>query len=310
MENLSCALILAALTVFAVRGARRYPYVLVGWLWYLGTLIPVIGIVQVGSQSMADRYTYIPLVGIFIALAWALRDWAGKGRVLKRALIVLTAASLVGLTVTARDQVWTWRNSVTLFEHALQVVEANPVVHNNLGVACLRTGDYAGATHHLRRALELRPHYADALFNLGVCALKVGDRQGATHYFREGIQEDPRSERAHIYLGFILLQERMPGQAAEHFMEALRIRPDQEAAHHHLAVAMMQMNDYGGAEKHLRETVNLNPQNPEAYNNLGVALMAQGKYGEAVEILKAANALAPGRPIVEKNLRKAQGSGL
>ncbi len=139
-KTLSCALILAALTVFAVRGARRYPYVLVGWLWYLGTLVPVIGIVQVGSQSMADRYTYIPLVGIFIALAWALRDWAGKGRVLKRALIVLTAASLVGLTVTARDQVWTWRNSDTLFEHALQVVEANPVVHNNLGVACLRHG--------------------------------------------------------------------------------------------------------------------------------------------------------------------------
>lgn len=305
-----CALILVAVTVFAVRGARRYPYVLVGWLWYLGTLVPVIGVVQVGSQSMADRYTYIPLVGIFIALAWALRDQAGKGPALKALLMVLAAVSLVGLTVTARDQVWTWRNSVTLFEHALQVIEANPVVHNNLGVTYLSAGDSGKAAPHFRRALELRPGYADALFNLGLCAFKAGDRQEAARYFQCALQEDSRYDRAHVYLGFILLEARMPGPAAEHFREALHIRPDQEAAHHHLAVALMQLNDYAGAEMHLWETVKLNPQNPEAYNNLGVALMARGKYREAVEVLAAANALAPGRPIVERNLRNAQAGSL
>ena len=124
----TCALIIAAATIFAVRGARRYPYVLVGWLWYLGTLAPVIGIVQVGSQAMADRYTYIPLAGIFIALAWALRDCAGKKNDLKKALIVVAAVSLFGLTAAAREQVLTWRDSKTLFGHALQVIEANPVV--------------------------------------------------------------------------------------------------------------------------------------------------------------------------------------
>jgi Flp pilus assembly protein TadD len=305
-----CALILMTVTVFAVRGARRYPYVLVGWLWYLGTLVPVIGVVQVGSQSMADRYTYIPLVGIFIALAWALRDQAGKVPALKAPLMILAAVSLVGFTVTARDQVWIWRNSVTLFEHALQVIEANPVVHNNLGVTYLSAGDSGKAAPHFRRALELRPGYADALFNIGLCAFKAGDRQEAARYFQCALQEDSRYDRAHVYLGFILLETRMPGPAAEHFREALHIRPGQEAAHHHLAVALMQMNDYGGAEMHLRETVKLNPQNPEAYNNLGVALMARGKYREAVEVLEAANALAPGRPIVERNLRNAQAGSL
>lgn len=306
----SCALILAVVTVLAVRGARRYPYVLVGWLWYLGALAPVIGVVQVGSQSMADRYTYIPLVGIFIALAWALRDCAGKGRALKRALIALTAVSLIGLTITARDQVWTWRDSKTLFEHALQVIEANPVIHNNLGVTYLNAGDHDKALAHFRRALELRPGYADALFNLGLCAFKAGDRKGAARHFQAALQEDARSEKAHVYLGFILLEEGMPGPAALHFSEALRIEPAQEAAHHHLAVALMQQNDYAAATWHLRETLRLNPHNPEALNNLGVTLMAQGNYGEAVEVLKEANTLAPGRPIAEMNLRKAQAGGL
>ena len=183
-----CALILAVVTVFAVRGARRYPYVLVGWLWYLGALAPVIGVVQVGSQSMADRYTYIPLVGIFIALAWALRDWAGKGCAFeKKILIALTVVSLVGLTVTARAQILTWRDSITLFAHALQVIKANPVVHNNLGVTYLNAGDHDKALAHFRRALELRPGYADALFNLGLCAFKVGDRQEATRSFENGV---------------------------------------------------------------------------------------------------------------------------
>lgn len=303
-------LILAVVTGFAVRGMRRYPYVLVGWLWYLGTMVPVIGIVQVGSQSMADRYTYIPLTGIFIALAWALSELAARGPAVRAAILSLTIVSLVGLTVTARDQVWTWRNSVTLFGHALQVIETNPVVHNNLGVTYLRAGDRDKALAHFRRAFELNPGYEDALLNLALCASKAGDLQGAARYVEAALQEDPRSDRAHVTLGFILLEQGMPGSAAEHFREVIRIRPDHEAAHHNLAVALMQLNDYVAAERHLRETLRLSPQNPEAHNNLGVTLMAQRRYGEAVEVLKAANTLAPGRPIVENNLKKSQAGGL
>jgi Flp pilus assembly protein TadD len=303
-------LLLAALTGLAVRGARRYPYLQVGWLWYLGTLVPVIGIVQVGSQSMADRYTYIPLVGIFIAGAWGLRDLAGKSAILKKGVVALAAVALVGLTVTARAQIGTWADSKTLFTHALRVIEANPVVHNNLGVIFLNEGDGERAAAHLRRALELRPRYADALFNFGLCAFKAGDRGEAARLFGQTLREDPGADKAHVYLGFILLEQGRPGEASGHFREALRIRPDQEAAHHHLAVALMQLNEYASAERHLRETVRLSPRNPEAYNNLGVVLMAQARYGEAIEALKAAESLAPGRPIVGANLRKAQAGSL
>lgn len=303
-------LALAGATVLSLRVARRRPYVPVGWLWYLGTLVPVIGFVQVGSQSMADRYTYIPLVGIFIACAWGLKDLAVKGPGLKRGVMALTAIALVGLTVTARVQIGTWTDSKTLFTHALRVVEANPVVHNNLGVIFLNEGDGERAAAHLRRALELRPRYADALFNLALCAFKAGDRGEAARLFAQTLREEPGADRAHVYLGFIFLEQGRPGEASGHFREAIRIRPDQEAAHHHLAVALMQLNDYASAERHLRETVRLSPGNPEAYNNLGVTLMAQGRYGEAIEALKAAESLAPGRPIVAANLRKAQAGRL
>jgi Flp pilus assembly protein TadD len=178
-----------------------------------------------------------------------------------------------------------------------------------ISVTYLNAGDHDKALAHFRRALELRPGYADAQFNLGLCAFKAGDRQGAGRYFQAALQEDSRAEKAHVYL-FILLEEGMPGPAALHFREALRIQPAQEAAHHHLAVALMQQNDYAAAMRHLRETLRLNPQNPEAYNNLGVTLMAQGRFDEAVKALNTADSLAPGRPIVEKNLRKAQAGGL
>lgn len=303
-------LVLAAVTGLAVRGARRCPWVLTGWLWYLGTLVPVIGIVQVGTQSMADRYTYIPLVGIFVALAWALRDLADRGRAVKGGLVALATLVLIGFAFAARSQIWVWKDSKTLFTHALEVVEANPVVHNNMGVILLNEGDSGRAVAHLRRALDFRPRYADALFNLGLCAFKTGDRQEAVRLFGQALREDPRSERAHVYLGFILLEARRPDAASEHFRAALRVRPDQEAAHHHLAVALMQLEDFPAAERHLRETIRLNTRNPEAYNNLGVVLMAQGRHGEAVEALRTADALAPGRPIVESNLKKAQAGSL
>ncbi len=303
-------LVLAALTGLAVRSARRYPYVPVGWFWYLGTLVPVIGIVQVGSQSMADRYTYIPLVGIFVALSWSLRDIAGKGPAFRGGVIASTAAGLLGFLVASHAQVGTWMDSKTLFTHALEVVEANPVVHNNLGVIYLNEGDCNRAVAHFHRALEVRPRYADALYNLGLCAFKAGNRQEAARYFDEALKEAPQSERAHVYLGFIQLENRQPASASDHFRQALRIRPDQEAAHHHLAIALMQQADYIAAERHLRETVKLNPRNPEAYNNLGVVLMAQGRYDEAVEALRTADALAPGRPVVEKNLERARAGSL
>ncbi len=206
----SCALILAAVTVFAVRGARRYPYVLVGWLWYLGTLAPVIGIVQVGSQSMADRYTYIPLAGIFIALAWALRDLRRE-----RARLEKGPHRRDGCFARRAHRRGKGRRSgpgVTakhFSEHALQVIEANPVVHNNLGVTYLNAGDHDKALATLppgpRTAARLRGRPVQPR------PLRIqggGPSRGNTVFPGRRCRRihDPR--RAHVYLGFIQLEQR------------------------------------------------------------------------------------------------------
>jgi len=183
LAAIGAAALLAAMTLAAAR-ARSRPYILVGWLWYLGTLIPVVGLVQVGAQAMADRYTYVPMIGIYVALVWGARDaiarWPRSGPVL-----VTAAAMAVLLCVRLTwTQVGTWKTSVTLYEHALRVTRHNYLAHNNLGNAYLRAGNTEQAEAQLRRALDILPTLASAHNNLGVILLGRGDLTGAEDHFR------------------------------------------------------------------------------------------------------------------------------
>ena len=185
------ALLLAAATAAALLQAGRRPYLPVGWLWYLGTLVPVIGLVQVGSQAMADRYTYVPLTGIFLAVAWGVPEALRAWRFRRTALALAGAAALLALAAAARVQAGLWKSSTTLFRHALAVTSGNWMIHSNLGFALEKEGLRAEAVSHYREALRIRPECAEAHNNLGVYLWEMGAREEAIRHFREALRHKP-----------------------------------------------------------------------------------------------------------------------
>ena len=231
-------LLLAGLTILTVRFAKSRPYLAVGWLWYLGTLVPVIGIVQVGSQAMADRYTYIPLIGLFIMIVWGVPDLLGDRRFRKPLLAVLSAVVLSVLAVCSWQQVQYWRNSVTLFERALSATSRNYLAHNNLGVALFLEGRTEDALRHYESALRIRPKFADAHHNIGAALAAQGKYDEAIRSYREALRFRPDDAGTYNNIGVALAARGDDDGAVDNYSAALRIRPDHEKARANLAAAL------------------------------------------------------------------------
>jgi Tfp pilus assembly protein PilF len=298
-------LILVSISYLAVRKAREMPFLLVGWLWYLGTLVPVIGIVQVGSQSMADRYTYIPLVGLFIALAWGAERIVAVRPGWKRPVIVISLVALSGLLFLARTQVETWKNSETLFEQALAVTEVNHGAHHNIGAFYMDHNDCQKAVPHFLKAIQMKKNYAYPYHGLGVCASRENNTEGALHYFRQAILIDPRFAECRIDRGLLLMQQGRFDEAEEDFQQVLRIDPAHEAAHNNMGMLLIQQGKHGEAEARFSEVLRVNPRNAEAHNNLGIVRTAQGRTEDAIASFLKARELMPGNAAIETNLRIA-----
>ena len=196
-------LVSVTIAVCLVKGSRRY--LLAGWLWYLITLLPVIGLVQVGSHSIADRYTYIPLVGIFVMTVWGVPDVLGDWKQKKPALWVGSCVLMVILIAMTSYQLGHWKNSITLFSHAVAVTERNPVARNNLGYALLEAGRIEEAIMHFRHAIEERPADTFALMNLGDAYRREGDFGKALDAYKRVLFYDPRNENAHYSMGRVFL---------------------------------------------------------------------------------------------------------
>jgi len=297
--------LIASLSYVAVRKAREMPFLLVGWLWYLGTLVPVIGIIQVGSQSMADRYTYLPLVGLFLAAAWGAKSLVEKRPLLKPVVIACVIVALAGLPIPSRVQVETWKNSVTLFEQALRMTEVNPLAHHNIGAYYLERNECQKAVPHFLMALEAKKDYPYALSNLGVCTSRGNDPERALRLFDKAIRIEPRFTKARIDRAIYLMRLGRLEEAGMDFLEILKMKPDHEAAHTNLGLIFVQQGKLGDAEAHLREALRVNPRNAEALNNLGLVRMKQGQADEAVASFLKARDFAPGNPVIEANLKTA-----
>jgi Flp pilus assembly protein TadD len=301
-------LFLAVVSALVIRYARRCPFLPVGWLWYLGTLVPVIGIVQVGSQSLADRYTYLPLVGLFIAAA------AGTNAIVERRpewrspLIVFFIVVLSWYGFLARAQVVTWKDSIMLFEHAIRVTEVNPVAHNNVGALYLSFdgNNCEKAVPHFLKAIEQKADYAAPYYNLGVCALRSGNHERAMHYFQTAAELDPKSAIPRIDLGLLLMQQGRFDAAEADFQQVLRMDPSHEVAHTNLALIFIHRGRLGDAEAHLRDALHVNPRNAEALNNLGLVRMEQGRTEEAIASFLRARELMPGNAVINANLKIAR----
>jgi hypothetical protein len=229
-EVVGAIVLLLFITGLVVRSFRTRPYLLTGWLWYLGTLVPVIGIVQVGMQSMADRYTYVPFIGLFLMIAWILPDVLSSWRYRKIVLASAATAVIIVLTSLTWKQLPYWKNSITLFEHALRHSERNFVAHYNLGAALHKEGKEMEALDHYREALKISPAYVDALNNLGVALTEEGKLDEAASYYLAALRIRPRDGDLHNNLGAVYAQQGKMAEAFAQFSEAVRYLPGDSLA--------------------------------------------------------------------------------
>jgi len=264
-------LVLACVSLLAVRLAERRPYLAVGWFWFLGSLVPVIGFVQVGAQAMADRYTYLPLVGIFVAAAWGIPDLMPRERIRGSLLAAASFAAVVALATTAWLQVGYWRSTTALFQRALEVTSENWVAHNNLGVALSDRGRIEDAIFHFRESIRIKPKNPNAYNNLGFAFRKQGRIDEAEAQFREAVRINPDDEVAQNSLGVVLGQKGKLDEAIARFREALRLRADYASAHYNLGVALLRRSKVDEAMEHFNYVLRLKPGDPKTVDQVNRA---------------------------------------
>ncbi|MCG6910928.1 MAG: tetratricopeptide repeat protein [Deltaproteobacteria bacterium] len=262
------ALMLAAMTTAAVQSRRKRPWMLVGWLWFLGTLVPVIGLVQVGVQSMADRYTYIPMVGLLVMAAWGVPDLFPAHRWRDHLLFPAALAAVVALSVAAWHQIGYWSNSITLFRHAVEVTEDNYIMHNNLGFELKQAGRTDEARAHYLKAIAINPKFAEAHLNLGVLLAEEGRHAAADARYREALRIDPGYVQAHLNLGNSRLRQGYAGDALKQYADALKLDPESADAYNGLGAAMVKTGKYAQAALCFQKALNLDPGHAGARNNL------------------------------------------
>ena len=236
-QPVSAFLVLMVATYLIVRAVRHFPYLIVGWLWYLGTLIPVIGLVQVGLQSLADRYTYVPLIGVFIMIAWGVPELLNSWRY-RRIVLALAALGILSVCIIMTYiQIGFWRNNITLYEHAIKVTSENAWAQNNLGYALALQGKREEAIARFQKAISIN-NPADAHYNLGIMLASQGKLDEAINQFRESIGISPTYAKAHNNLGNALLYQGRLDEAIASYREAVRLNPDYAIAQENLRNAL------------------------------------------------------------------------
>jgi protein O-mannosyl-transferase len=275
-------LLLVSLSVLVILAASRRPCLTVGWFWYLGTLVPVIGLVQVGAQAMADRYTYVPSIGLFIMMAMGVPPLLGGWRYRRVILATSTGLVLSIFMIVTWLQVRYWRDGVTLFEHSLEVTSNNYVILNNLGVALSERGKNEEAASRFRESLQIMANNPEAHNNLGIALAKLGKIQEAITHYTEALRIKPHDAEAHNNLGVALAAQGKIQEAITHHTEALRIEPLDAEAHNNLGVALGKQGRMQEAITHFGEALRIKPDYADAHYNLGSALATQGKNQEAI----------------------------
>lgn len=303
----AAVLLLMGISGGALFFRRRCPALAVGWLWYLGTLLPVIGLVQVGSQSMADRYTYLTQIGLGIALFWGLADVCRSWPDRRWLYGIGSALVLVVLAADAWRQTSTWVDSETLWTHALTCTARNDVAHNNLGNALFHNGRGSEAAVQYQAALKIKPDYAEAHNNLGFILQERGRLAEAIDQYRKCLEIDPDCVDALNNLGFVLAQSGRVAEAIDYCQKALAIEPEYAAAHVNYAVALYQQGKAGEAIAHWQRALELDPEQTKAHSNLGLVLQEQGRVDEAIDHCRKALELNPGFVEAHNNLANALG---
>ena len=333
-------LIITGLVVWRLRANPKQDYLAVGWLWFLGTLVPVIGLVQVGMQSMADRYTYWPIIGLFIALVWWIGDLGAKYKFAPPALGAAACVILLTLGIMTWQQVGTWRDSGTVFKHTLAVTGPNYTAHMNLGKHLRTIKEHAQAANQYQKALKIAPHSAMARVNLANTLIDLGRKTEARDLFQTALALAPNDPDANNNYASMLLGERRFAQAVPYFQRAFEADPDnltihfnlahaqlhalrtQAAitnyrqilarqgrngqAHSELAIGLSRLGQFTEARKHIKQAIAIGPKSADLYNNFGMIAARQGALAEAVEQFTLALKLDARHVEAKANLDKAR----
>jgi tetratricopeptide (TPR) repeat protein len=298
-------LVLLTVSLAAVMGVRRYPWLLIGWFWFLGMLTPVIGLVQVGAQSHADRYTYLPEIGLCLAVIWGVTEIFSTWRY-RRLLLGFGGALVLGILMRiAYVQTGYWQDSITLWTHTLACTSGNWVAHENLGNALFRQKQLAGAIDNYNQASLLKPGDAQPHYDLGIALAAEGNLAQAMEQEQLALELQPDFADAHVNLGTLLARQGNLDDAIGHFRRALEINPGHVKALVNLANALASRGQWEEAVEHYRQAIQIKPDYTLAYVNLGSALAGHGKMDEAIPCFQKAQALATAQgnlPLAE-NLR-------
>ena len=279
----SSTLFLIGTCFWAIRASKKYPYMLVGLLWYIITLLPVIGLIQVGAQSMADRYTYIPLTGLFIIFTWGMHDLLSKNERYLNSILSLSAVIIISaLSLISFNQVKHWKNSTALFENAINVTDDNWLAHNNLGAELYNKEKLDKSVFHFQEALKIKPLYFSAIYNVGKAYHKKDKLDKAIFYYNNALKIKPEHEDTHNNLANLLFALGKIDEAASHYTSILRINPDNADVHNNLGYLLVTQKKRKEALLHFNEALRINSKHADALYNLGCLMIKQGKSEEAI----------------------------
>jgi len=299
---LAAGILLLAITAAVLAGWRRRPWLAVGWFWFAGTLVPVIGLMQVGMQARADRYTYLPSIGLFVALAWTAREVAARGTRVRRLVTAAGALSLAACLATTWVQVGHWRDSRSLAEHALRVNEENHLAWTTLGWTRHREGDRPGAETAFRRALDLKPDSSTSLIGLAEVRTRQGRYDEAETLFTLALRVDPTRPGPHHALGGLLERKGDLDGAVRHLRQAVALRPDLVESRFKLAAVHAARGELGEAAREFERVLEFAPGFAEAHYNLGAVRAAMGETEAAIRHLERALDLDPDYELARRAL--------
>ena len=275
------ALLIAVAILLSIRTVKKYPYIAVGLFWYLGTLVPVIGLVQVGNQAMADRYTYIPLIGLFIIFTWGVSDLLKKWHCRKPFFGIFATIILTALISNTFFQLRYWKNSITLFENAVKVTKNNYKSQNNLGTAFVAV-DLDEAISHYKAALKMKPDYAVALYNLGNVFIMKGETDKAIEYYMKALHIKPDYLDVLNNLGTAFINKKKYDHASLYLKRALELNPRQTGVRNNLANVLFMQGKHDEAVLQYQEILKFNPENADAHYNLAYVLTIEGRINKAI----------------------------
>ena len=275
-QIVSSGLSLLLMTFFVFYNIKRYPFLAIGWLWYILTLAPVIGLIQIGSHALADRYTYIPLIGLSVIMVWGSSHMLRGFSYGRRLFFMSWGIALSLLAVSTWLQIQYWRDNVLLLQHTLRVTERNYIIANNLGVALFQQGKLDEAAACFEKTLRIKPDYADALNNMGLVAAFRGKADKAEYYYLKTLSVKPDNEKVHNNLANLLADQGKLKEAVYHYREALKINPNDADVHNNLGMALARQNQLEAAFGSFKEALRINPGHIEARKHMNFVLRKMG----------------------------------